>query len=418
MDGTVRDTALAMIRVLVRASSCAVLLLALVRCTAANDAASGAAPPEAEDEDASAEDDAATTGARDASKDATKDAANPKLDADTGDATLPFCPAGRPDECLSDAGAKLCVDLNDDPENCGACGAKCGASQGCVAKQCKDKITLAAVASKLVSGSDDCTMLASNAGRLVAIDAVNTIYVAMRCKDSLHVIRSTDGGATFSAPVSTGIGPQSGAIDAESSSIAVADDGALYAVGSTTSNTLYFTKSVDGGATWATPTQIQTAQITGWGAHVTANGAEVIIGSRESGVVWIHRNLARGTGTWTMSPTGLQGVFGDVRVDRGTGDIWAMADDPNVKFEKYARGQLSVKGVSNATKINPFATHYCSTYALANGKIFISGSNNNFSAGEADRFAYLDLAAAPTAGAPTAGVNVFVATGSPSTGTS
>ena len=143
--------------------------------------------------------------------------------------------------------------------------------------------------------------------------------------------------------------------------------------------------------------------------------AEVIIGSRESGVVWIHRNLARGTGTWTMSPTGLQGVFGDVRVDRGTGDIWAMADDPNVKFEKYARGQLSVKGVSNATKINPFATHYCSTYALANGKIFISGSNNNFSAGEADRFAYLDLAAAPTAGAPTAGVNVFVATGSPST---
>jgi cysteine-rich repeat protein len=191
---------------------------------------------------------------------------------------------------------------------------------------CSLSISFVTVAPQLVSGALGCTTDFSTMGRKIAVDAGGAIYVAMSCGGSAYVAASLDGGVTFGPPVALGIGSV-GEI-----AVAAGRAGAVF-VGVTTTNgaaTLTFTRSLDGGATWAMPRVLDT-NITNnrLGMAVAGDSVYLVVKSWISGSpLRLWRNFAGGEGAFAVTNVTLPTSYFDVDVDPATGDVWLAANYP------------------------------------------------------------------------------------------
>lgn len=295
---------------------------------------------------------------------------------DDTDACLTGCLAARCGDGVLQAGVEACDDGNDD--NSDECPASCqpatcgdgyvragleecddgnlassdGCNASCVVEYCGDgivqsfescedgntidgdgcdndctlSISFVTVPPQLVSGALECSSDFSTTGRKIAVDAGGAVYVAMSCGGNAYVAASLDGGVSFGAPVALGIGSVG--------EIAVAGGGAgVVFVGVTTTNGaggLSFTRSLDGGATWATPVVLDTnISNNRLGLAVSGNAVYLVVKSWIAGTpLRLWRNFAGGEGSFAVTDVMLPTSYFDVSVDPATGDVWLSANYP------------------------------------------------------------------------------------------
>ncbi|MEC7521159.1 MAG: hypothetical protein VYE22_14880 [Myxococcota bacterium] len=134
------------------------------------------------------------------------------------------------------------TDLSSDAANCGACGNACSGGATCSGGACRSWSTSASPVA--IPASNGCQLLwDSNADQIEVLDD-GTVVVLLRCSGpGLAISVSTDSGRTFSSPRSVGVGlPIAGAVYASSASEVYV----LYANGST----VYVRRTTTLGTSW------------------------------------------------------------------------------------------------------------------------------------------------------------------------
>lgn len=193
----------------------------------------------------------------------------------------------------------------------------------------------APVAPGKVSGAmNGCTTAASNTSRKIDVDAGNTIYLVMNCAGTGYVVMSRDGGATFTAPMSTGITGITGSNELQ---IVAGAEGEAHVVGYSGASTVLHSRTTDAGATWSGPTTITTTASAPYGVaypNVAVRGASVWVAAVGSDTQ-IYRNDSGGAGAFplvgTVPLTFPQSVYWRLFVDDVSGKLY-LADESNDLF--------------------------------------------------------------------------------------
>lgn len=105
-----------------------------------------------------------------------------------------------------------------------------------------------AVSTKVLSGERNCVAVQ------LAVDQGGQIYVVMGCDDQILLTTSTDGGATFTAVTAI-----PNAVPTNGMSLAAGAPGLAYLVFAGDGNTLQLIRTSDGGATWSEPIKLSNA---------------------------------------------------------------------------------------------------------------------------------------------------------------
>jgi len=226
----------------------------------------------------------------------------------------------------------------------------------------------------LASDMGSCNTRLSNTGRKIAIDpSNNAIYIAMRCSTEIHVVKTTDGGVTFGPRIVTTIADQVENDKSSDFSIAVGAPDTIYLAATTSSaKTLLFTRSTDGGTTWAPAVLLATQVSNHWGAHVSVYGTKVYVSTRTEGLggpTMLYANAMLGAGSFTPTSIPMNGnSYGDVIVDPATGHLWAVSDDAYLRLRRSTDGGATFEA---PTDLPVMVSD--SSWALGNGRIVAAG---------------------------------------------
>ena len=217
-------------------------------------------------------------------------------------------------------------------------------------------------APQLVSGGFNCTTNFSMTGRRVSLDEAGTIYLALICGGGVRIVSSTDGGATFSAPIATGI------IQTGEAAVAGGPGGVVHVAAVTTAGSggLVYTRSTDGGATFSPPitldTNLQTDRV---GLAVAGDDVYVLAKSwAASTPLHLFRNHTGGTGAFSMTSVVMDTSYFDVLIDPANDDVWLAANYP---------GSLRLRRSTDGGAT--FGTQFIPPGAMAYGDWVIGGGN-------------------------------------------
>lgn len=216
-----------------------------------------------------------------------------------------------------------------------------------------------------VSGSlSSCTTAYSNTGQKVAISSANYAYILFNSDGTAYVATSFDGGATYSAPVSTGLN------DVIEIAIGAGPGGlvevAAYLVSPTTSATeIWLATSNDAGATWSSALLDTPTPPTDSGVYEISVIPSVLVAYNTEG----GPTLATGGGIMATGAPDT-GYF-TAMFDPGTGYVY-LPDGMGSLYFIYG---------SNAGINGPFAlasaTQVMSAWALGGGSIYNAGDTTN-----------------------------------------
>ena len=179
-------------------------------------------------------------------------------------------------------------------------------------------------------GTGPCTgstIATSNQTRKLVVSSTGIIFASFWNTDGIWVAKSTNRGATFSAPKRV----TTTAIQGE---ISISADGTLYVNWNTSAGTVYISKSTNAGNTWSTPVPIATGLPDGiFGAqtiHMAVDG-DYLYGVQQDGTkVYVSSDAGA---TWTEKALSASSqVFSDIHIDQLTHAIYAFLDNPTVKW--------------------------------------------------------------------------------------
>lgn len=190
-------------------------------------------------------------------------------------------------------------------------------------------------------GGVDCGAMSlanANTTRKLAVTSNGTIYAAFYGSTGIWVAKSTDRGASFNPAV---------LVDSDNSEpeIAASASGVLYVIWNKSSvSSFVVSKSTDAGQTWSTPVA---TGMSGWGgpAHMAVDGDYVYAVDQQGSTLAYSHDAGV---TWSTTPTGSSYVFADVRVDRLTGDVYVLVDNPSVFWYKSVDHGVTLSS-ANAT---------------------------------------------------------------------
>ena len=171
------------------------------------------------------------------------------------------------------------------------------------------------------------TIATSNQTRKLVVSSTGVIFASFWNPSGIWVAKSTNRGATFSAPKRV----TTTAIQGE---ISISADGTLYVNWNTSDGTVYISKSTNAGNTWSTPVQIATGVPAGmFGTqtiHMAVDG-DYLYGVRQDGTkVYVSSDAGA---TWTEKALSASSqVFSDIHIDPLTHAIYAFLDNPTVKW--------------------------------------------------------------------------------------
>ena len=224
------------------------------------------------------------------------------------------------------------------------------------------------------------TTLHSSTSRNIAIDSEGIIYVAYHGPDGINVISSFDGGETFSAPVQ--ITPDNYEV-----SINVSNDNTVYlAWVNSSSSSVYFTKSVDRGATFETPKVIGSTEDDERTVHIASDQQHIYILTVRGWTLYVSHDNGSTFSEINVSQNGA--AYADVRVDRATHKVYVQTDDPILRY--YVSTDY---GDTFSSVREPGGAIFYSTSAFSgygNGAyLFVSGSS--FDGGDGTAAYRIDL---------------------------
>lgn len=245
----------------------------------------------------------------------------------------------------------------------------CDDGNGANADGCSTSCALDAfsnVSATILSGSLSCNTNGSNTSRKAAVSSLGRFFVAMNCGGTGYVSVSSDRGATWPGPVSTGItGVQAIAVEG-------GPDPLAYVVAKTTSNTIVFTRTTDGGVTWETPRTLAMT-ITDAEVSIDSFGDIVyVLVSTSSTNLRLLANYARGEGTFSVTNVAQANTFHEVIVDKVSGDVILGSDNPSFHI-RSSRDQ----GLTFGTESTPAGSAFYSDWAGSNGYVYVSGTNGD-----------------------------------------
>ncbi len=222
-------------------------------------------------------------------------------------------------------------------------------------------------APQAVSGALSCSTSFSTTGRRVSLDEAGNIYLALVCGGAVRVVSSADGGATWSAPIATGI-----TLSGEAA-VAGGPGGVVHVAAVTTSGAgaLVYTRSVDGGATFSAPvtldTNIQTDRLS-----LAADGDDVYVVDKSWAAgtpLHVYRNHNGGSGAFAMTAVTLDTSYYDVLVNPSNGDVWVATNYPGtIRMRRSTDGGATF----GTTYIPPGAMPY-GDWAIGGGNIMTAG---------------------------------------------
>jgi hypothetical protein len=233
----------------------------------------------------------------------------------------------------------VCADLFADDGHCGACNAACAGGDVCLSGVCGPPApTLAATVPEQVVGPG-CTIPSAQIDK-VTVDPSGRIFVAMDCAGAPYVARSADLGVSYADPTPIAIPTvERFAIHAHAPDV-------LYAAANTTGGALVFAKSTDGGATWSAPRVVDAGPVASglldYGPHIASWRNHVFLAVKDSAgsEVRVWRNSDFGETTFELaSITSATAAGGAIHVDPATGDLIAFIDAP-LRFEIHRSTDL------------------------------------------------------------------------------
>lgn len=177
-----------------------------------------------------------------------------------------------------------------------------------------------------VSDSDtDNTLTYPHTTRKLACGPDGTIYVVYRSPTSgIRLAKSTNRGESFDASV------QISAVAYEAE-VAVGSDEVVH-VAYVVGTSAMYCRSTDGGATFSAPASVGniTNGIVATTLHIAVDAPYVYI--VPTGGMTLLRNTDSGAGVFTSTALGNTRVFSDVHVDPANGDVIVVTDDPSVRY--------------------------------------------------------------------------------------
>ncbi|MBU8897776.1 tandem-95 repeat protein [Corallococcus sp. M34] len=213
----------------------------------------------------------------------------------------------------------------------------------------------------LVSGALNCTTANSNTGRKTAVDALGRFYVVMRCDGAAYVSVSVDRGHTWMGPTPLGI------TNTAEVAIEGGPTGTAY-VAATSAGSLIFTRTVDAGASWETPRTLTTAANPNLSLDSRGDALYISV-SRGSTGLRVLRNFARGANDFTVTDVTQNNAFFDVVVDKISGDVFSVSDDPTFHILRS-----SDQGTTFGPQSSPPGQAFYSDWTGSNGFIYVTGT--------------------------------------------
>lgn len=218
-----------------------------------------------------------------------------------------------------------CVNPYEDEANCGACGVVCGGPETCLESVCSGPplAITASVAPRLIAAG--CSPGASHVDS-IAIDPANNIYVAMLCGGDARVMRSTDGGQTFTTPAPIGFSSETDV------TIAADGPGLLHALAHTAAYALVYSRSEDFGETWSRQQIIDGGPVNATMFTMRTNLAVrrglVAIAAMDQApnTLNVYQNASRGVGAFAVTSVVYNAFGGGVLFDPDAGDLLLIAD--------------------------------------------------------------------------------------------
>nr|WP_240359390.1 Ig-like domain-containing protein [Pyxidicoccus trucidator] len=214
----------------------------------------------------------------------------------------------------------------------------------------------------LVSGTLNCTTADSNTGRKVAVDALGRFYVVMKCGGAVHVSVSVDRGHTWVGPTPLGI------TNAAEVAIEGGPTGVAY-VAATSAGTVIFTRTVDAGASWEAPRTLSAAANPTVSLDSRGDALYISVSRGSNAGVRVLRNFARGANDFSVTDVDQRNAFFDVLVDKISGDVFSVSDDPSFRIRRS-----SDQGTSFGPVSSPPGQAFFSDWTGSNGFIYVTGS--------------------------------------------
>lgn len=183
---------------------------------------------------------------------------------------------------------------------------------------------------RVSDGPDNNSLGTPNLARKVLGTPAGTILVAYRGGGGIRIARSVDGGASFQSSV------QLTSLNGEAE---IAGDHGLIVVAWVQSGQVMIRKSVDEGLSFDAQTAVGSTAGSA-SVHVAVRGQEIFIldgngarlrSSPNGGASWIVRDL-------------VARAYGDVQVDKSTGEALIVSDDPNLYLHRLSGAAASPTG--------------------------------------------------------------------------
>jgi len=212
----------------------------------------------------------------------------------------------------------------------------------------------------------------SGTSRNIAIGSDGVIYIAYHGQNGINVIRSVDGGKTFSNPIQI-------TSDDYEVSINISNDNTVYVAWVDNSNsTINMSKSLDKGVSFENPKVVGSTPTGGFFGnntlHIASDEQHIYIVTTGGTTLYVSHDHGSIFSDVTISQDGR--AFADVRVDRTTHKVYVQTDDPTIRY--YVSTDY---GDTLSSERVPGGDIYYSTTAFSgyeNGAyLFVSGIGTN-----------------------------------------
>ena len=296
-----------------------------------------------------------------------------------GDGCSAFCVIERcGDGVVNNGGTEVCDDGNNTAGD--GCRADCRGNEACgdgltdsaTGEQCDDDNSadgdgcdsecrfedpFVSVPAQAISGALTCATAYSNTGRK-AVDQRGRFYVVMNCGGEAYVVSSADRGATWSAPVSTGI------TSVLELAIEGGGPGIAYVAGVSSSGNLVFTRTTNGGTSWQSPVGLSGVAKPDLSMDAFEDSVFIAV-SIGPNTLRLLRNTNRGEGSFQNTDVQQDNQFHDVIADKISGQVVLVSDTPvfHVRIS-------SDQGVSFGNESQPAGESFVSDWIGSNGFLY------------------------------------------------
>ncbi|MFN0252307.1 MAG: hypothetical protein ACKV2T_35860 [Kofleriaceae bacterium] len=211
-----------------------------------------------------------------------------------------------------------------------------------------------------------CTTPDSSNSRSVGIDRSHRIYAAFQCgaADDMFVATSADGGATAMLQPLGVAGVRSIAVAGGPRKVAY--------VATAGSQGVVVAITADGGASWMLQTLDPMTPDGNFGIWAAVVGDSVYIAAKRMSSVRVWRNATRGVGAFDVTDVTINAFYGGMVADAQTGDVWVTGDTPDLHVRRSQDG-----GATFEPELDPSVSYTYSTWSLAGGYIFVTGSDQS-----------------------------------------